>query len=155
MSGILFFIFASCHPLRAWFFSGLYGLLIMPSISCCVFFMPICFDVWYWNKVWYDMIWYVTLSSTLPICLSSTTHHIATPLPLPRHAWLIPLLTFLSSIRYVSEDLCYIQHIHEHLTKGQVKPPGVKRYNIKKKVHLYIIWRETKKNDLFILFITY
>ena len=22
-----------------------------------VFFMPICFDVWYWNKVWYDMIY--------------------------------------------------------------------------------------------------
>ena len=29
---------------RACFFSGLYGLLIMCSISCCVF-MPICFDL--------------------------------------------------------------------------------------------------------------
>ena len=35
-------------------FSGLEGLLIMSSISCCVF-MPICFNVWYWNKVWYEI----------------------------------------------------------------------------------------------------
>ena len=21
-------------------------------------FMPICFDLWYWKKLWYDMIWY-------------------------------------------------------------------------------------------------
>ena len=39
-------------------FSGLYGLLIMSSISCCVFMPNICFDVWYWNKVWYEMKWY-------------------------------------------------------------------------------------------------
>ena len=39
-------------------FSGFYGLLIMSSLSCCVYFMPICFAVWYWKKVGYDMIWY-------------------------------------------------------------------------------------------------
>ena len=54
--------------LRAWFVSGLYGLLIMSSISCCVF-MPVCFVVWYWNKVWYDMIWYDMIWSWIRISL--------------------------------------------------------------------------------------
>ena len=31
-----------------------------------VFFMLVCFDVWYWNKVWYDMIWYHIIKTSIP-----------------------------------------------------------------------------------------
>ena len=42
--------------LRAWFFSGLYGLLIMSSISCCVFLCL--FVLLYDIGIKFDMIWY-------------------------------------------------------------------------------------------------
>ena len=34
-----------------------------------VFFMPICFDVWYWNKVWYDMSLFYSPCTYELICI--------------------------------------------------------------------------------------
>ena len=42
--------------LRAWLSQAFLAFKSCPQYHV-VFFMLVCFDVWYWNKVWYD-IWY-------------------------------------------------------------------------------------------------
>ena len=47
--------------LRAWLSQAFLAFKSCPQYHV-VFFMLVCFDVWYWNKVWYDfdmiLIWY-------------------------------------------------------------------------------------------------
>ena len=47
--------FLSKPLLRAWFSQAVMTFWSCPQYHF-VFFKPICFDVWYWNKVWYDWL---------------------------------------------------------------------------------------------------